>query len=133
MNTFITSDNQKVELPKSVIEMSETIKNMFNVLGEINECIPLPNVNKDTLLLIIEFCDKYHNCDIPEMNKFSDWDNNFFNLPNHELFDLVMAANYMEVKPLISMCCMYIASEVKKCTSPEEIKRRFDINKDYTV
>lgn len=47
------------------------------------------------------------------------------------LFHLTMAANYMDIKPLLDLCCARIASFIKGKT-PEEIRTNLDIVCDFS-
>jgi S-phase kinase-associated protein 1 len=49
------------------------------------------------------------------------------------MFDLLLAANYMDIKPLMDLACTRVASMIKGKT-PEEIYDAFNItNEDSTV
>jgi len=47
------------------------------------------------------------------------------------LFELVLAANYMDIKPLLDLTCAKIATMIKGKT-PEEIRKAFNIRNDFT-
>lgn len=46
-------------------------------------------------------------------------------------YNLTLAANYMDIKPLLDLCCAKIASLIKGKT-PEEIRVNLDITNDFT-
>lgn len=50
---------------------------------------------------------------------------------NDTLFNLTLAANYMDIRPLLDLCCAKIASMIKDKT-PEQIRINFDIVNDFT-
>ena len=56
----------------------------------------------------------------------------FVNLPDDELFPLILAANYLDMKQLLDLTCMRVADEIKQCKSPEELRERFNIQGDFT-
>jgi S-phase kinase-associated protein 1 len=60
-----------------------------------------------------------------------DWYGNYISVDRETLFELILAANYMDVKPLLDLCCATIASLIKGKT-PEEIRRQFNIINDFT-
>ena len=42
------------------------------------------------------------------------WDEQFINLPNQEeLLELLLAANYLDIKSLIELCCAKVATMIK--------------------
>lgn len=47
------------------------------------------------------------------------------------IFELILAANYLDIQPLLDLCCAKVASLIKGKT-PEEIRRTFNIVNDFT-
>ena len=62
-----------------------------------------------------------------------EWYANFVGngLDQEVLFELILAANYMDIKPLLDLTCATVASMVKGKT-PEEIRTTFNIVNDLT-
>lgn len=60
-----------------------------------------------------------------------DWDADFIEVDQELLFELILAANYMDVKPLLDLSCAKVASMLKGKT-PEEIRKKFNIQNDFT-
>lgn len=60
-----------------------------------------------------------------------EWYADFTNVEQDTLFELILAANYMDIKPLLELTCATIASLIKGKT-PEEIRRTFNIVNDFT-
>eukprot|EP01083_Nonionella_stella_P272728 924970_1 len=61
-----------------------------------------------------------------------EWDANFIDaFADHELFELILAAQYLEIKPLLDLGCAKVASEIKG-KKPEEIRKRFGIVNDFS-
>jgi S-phase kinase-associated protein 1 len=134
--TFISNDEKNVPIPRKAAMMSQLIKTMSeNDPLETN--FPLPNVNAGILKQVVDYM--IHHCDNPgkEIAKpikstnmsdlVSQWDADYTNVDQQVLFDLIMAANYMDVKPLLDLLCAKVASMVKG-RSIEEIRATFAID-----
>ena len=86
---------------------------------------PVPNVKDAVLTKVIEYCDYYTfkeaMTDITtpfKSTKFEDlvqtWYFNFFKaLPQQLMFDLVAAANYMDIKPLLDLSTLAVSIHIK--------------------
>merc|ERR1719223_1400500 len=107
-----------------------------------DEEIPLPNVKTAILSKVVDYC-KYHKDNAPEEIQkplkstnliecgVSEWDAEFVEVEKEVLFELVLAANYLDIKSLLDLMCAKVASMIKgKCT--EEIRKTFDIVNDFT-
>ena len=60
-----------------------------------------------------------------------EWYANFVQVEQEILFELILAANYMHIQPLLDLTCATVASMIKGKT-PEEIRRTFNIVNDFT-
>ena len=60
-----------------------------------------------------------------------EWYSNFVAVEQETLFELILAANYMDIKPLLDLTCATVASLIKGKT-PEEIRKTFNIVNDFT-
>eukprot|EP00494_Astrolonche_serrata_P029128 UN29395 len=110
--------------------------------GDKNETnVPLPNVKGVILKKVIEFMKYHHKNPCKEIEKplkssnmnevVSEWDAQYVEVDQETLFEIILAANYMDVKPLLDLTCAKVASMIKGNT-PEEIRRRFNIQNDFT-
>lgn len=111
---------------------SITIKHMIEDTG-FNIHVPVPMVDSQTLAKVIEFL-KYHQRAEEESATDEDqavWDKNYAKVDDETLFNLILAANYLDIKPLLDLTCKAVADEIKGKT-PEEIRTRFNIKNDFT-
>jgi S-phase kinase-associated protein 1 len=60
-----------------------------------------------------------------------EWYAGFVAVEQEILFELLLAANYMNIKPLLDLTCTTVASMIKDKT-PEEIRKTFNIANDFT-
>eukprot|EP00128_Syssomonas_multiformis_P008514 Colp12_sorted_trinity150504_noHs@2858 len=140
--TLASSDGQEFVVDVDVAKMSMTLKNMLDdaVLDDDGGAIPLPNVTGPILAKVIEYC-KYHKDDQPppedEENKekqsqdIEPWDHEFCKVDQGTLFEMILAANYLDIKPMLDLTCKTVANMIKGKT-PEEIRKQFNIKNDFT-
>merc|ERR1719498_1361510 len=110
------------EVEEEVAFESLTVKNMIEDTGT-EAPIPLPNVSSKILAKVIEYC-KYH-------DDAKAWDTEFVKVDQGTLFELILAANYLNIKSLLDLTCLTVANMIKGKT-PEEIRKTFDITNDFT-
>ncbi|CAG0890321.1 unnamed protein product [Darwinula stevensoni] len=137
-----SSDGEVFEVDVEIAKQSVTIKTMLEDLGmdEDEDRVPLPNVNGAILKKVIQWC-TYHKDDPPaaddEDNKekrtddISSWDADFLKVDQGTLFELILAANYLDIKGLLDVTCKTVANMIKGKT-PEEIRKTFNIRNDFT-
>ncbi|KAL6527475.1 SKP1-like protein 1A [Orobanche gracilis] len=140
-----SSDGEVFEVEASVAVESQTIKHMIE-----DDCadnvIPLPNVTGKILAQVIEYCkrhvdaaaatsaakadDKLASTTVTE-DDLKSFDSDFVKVDQATLFDLILAANYLNIKSLLDLTCQTVADMIKGKT-PEEIRKTFNIKNDFT-
>ena len=152
---LVSSDGSAFEVAKQVAAQSELVKVMLKPAqdeeeddedsegeNETKQEIPLPNVDAATLSKIVEFLNyHHHNGPSREIEKplhsynlcevVDEWDANFIDIEHERLFELIVAANYMDIKSLLDLGCAKVATLIKG-KSPEDIRRTFNIVNDFT-
>lgn len=142
-HTQVSKEGDIYKIPYSVAKMSELVKTMLDDDcddGEAQE-IPLPNVKAQVLAKVIEFCTHHKDDPMSEIEKplksadmkevVQKWYADFINVEQVLLFELILAANYMDIKPLLDLTCATVASMIKGKT-PEEIRQTFNIVNDFS-
>ena len=137
---LVTMDGETIEVDKDIACKSVLVRGIVED-NDVNDEIPLPTVKKDILEKIIEYCEYIHKNAAPEIDKplrssnLSDVVNeyfaNFVNLEQEVLFELIMAANFMDIKSLLELACAKVSSIIKGITIPE-IRKYFNIENDFT-
>lgn len=135
------NDADKVSISRKAAEMSRLIKEMLEEDEDETPDIPLPNVAREPLKRVVEFCEKHADEPMPTISRplksvnmteiVGEWDAYFIDLDDRALFDVILAANYLDIPDLLDLGCAKIASMIKNKT-PEEIKERFHIDKNST-
>eukprot|EP00448_Togula_jolla_P022493 CAMPEP_0170590944 /NCGR_PEP_ID=MMETSP0224-20130122/12138_1 /TAXON_ID=285029 /ORGANISM="Togula jolla, Strain CCCM 725" /LENGTH=223 /DNA_ID=CAMNT_0010914771 /DNA_START=94 /DNA_END=766 /DNA_ORIENTATION=- len=136
-----SSQGEIFEVEPEVACMSTLIKNMVDDSGTDEE-IPLPNVKTAILSKVIDYC-KFHKENPPEEIQkplkstnlkdcgVSEWDSEYVNIEQEVLFELILAANYLDIKSLLDLTCAKVASMIKG-KNTEEIRKQFNIVNDFT-
>lgn len=136
----ISKEGDNFPVAKAVANMSELVKSMMDDDEDEKE-IPLPNVKAQVLRKVIEFCEHHLEEPMTEIEKplksqnmadvVQQWYASFVDLEQVLLFELILAANYMDIKPLLDLTCATVASMIKGKT-PEEIRTTFNITNDFS-
>ena len=136
--TFTTKNQKNVTTNFDYMLQSNTIKAIVSFENPedfdysiLQDSIPLPEVNDYILNSIIKYCEYYHNNDkSDEENK--KWNDEFIKMDDEILFELILAANYLDINSLLELTCQTVANYIKSCKTPKEIRRRFNITNDFT-
>lgn len=59
------------------------------------------------------------------------WDAEFVGVPLATLFEMILAANFLDLKPMLDVTCKAVAEMIKGKT-PDEIKKVFGVEGDFT-
>ncbi|KAG8739924.1 hypothetical protein FRC10_004985 [Ceratobasidium sp. 414] len=66
-----------------------------------------------------------------QVSEIGEWDQKFIQVDQEMLFEIILAANYLDIKGLLDVGCKTVADTIKGKT-PAEIRRHFNIVNDYT-
>jgi len=146
MVTLISSDHERFEVPEAAATMSQTIRHMIED-GCTDGGIPLPNVTARTLAKVLEFCNEHaaaaaaaaagseagssSNAGKDGGADLAGFDKAFVDVDKDTLYDLLLAANYLNVKPLLDLCCQKVADMIRGKTA-EQIRQEFGIKNDFS-
>ena len=139
-----SSDSEIFEVDVEIAKMSETIKTLLEdscLDDDDEEPIPLPDVNAAILRKVIEWS-IHHKDDPPppadEENRekrtedIELYDQEFLKVDQGTLFELILAAHYLDIKGLLYVTCKTVANMIKGKT-PEEIRKTFNIKYEFTA
>ena len=147
-----SSDGEIIEVDIVVAKMSGTIKAMMENLGideseDIEEELPLLKVDSAILKKVLEWATQHKDDPQPTPEeeeellnleqeqritiRMSEWDRRFLQVDQPTLFDLIQAANYLDIKVLLDVATITLADMIKGKT-PDEIQDTFSIKKNTT-
>lgn len=128
MIRLATFDGQEFVVAESVAVQSQTIRCMIE-----DECadgvILVPNVKGSVLSKVLAFCRKHVESSSDEDLK--TWDKEFVKVDQATLFDLILAAGYLNIRDLMDLTCQ-TAADVIKNMSVDNVRKIFDIDNDFT-
>jgi len=139
--TLISAEGDRFAVDVGVAVMSVLIRNMLED-GGTGEAIPLPNVSSDTLKKVIAYME-YHKDNPPapvpkplksarlEENGVCEFDIEFINIESDQVHAVILAANYMDLEPLLELGCTHIAAQIK-AIPPGDLRKQFNVTKDFT-
>jgi len=140
MFTLVSSDGEQFEVEREVCRMSTLIKRMGDV-GPGDSEIPLPNVKAAVLAKVVEYCKTHFDKPAADVERplrgkkladaVGEEDAEFVNVDQELLCGIILAANYLDIKPLLDLGCAKIASMLRGKT-PEEIRETFNVTNDFT-
>ncbi|XP_058734545.1 SKP1-like protein 1A isoform X2 [Vicia villosa] len=114
-----SSDGDIFVIDEAVALESQTIKHMIEDDCADETGIPLPNVTSKILAKVIEYCNKHvdaANSDgrSVDEDEIKNWDAEFVKVDQQTLFDLILAANYLDIKSLLDLTCKTVADMINE-------------------
>ena len=108
---LVSSDGEEFRVDIEIAKKSRTVRQLLDDLGvdenaDDDEPVPFPNVNAPILKKVLQWA-TYHKDDPPpaeddDKEKRTDdicsWDSDFLKVDQGTLFELILAANYMDIK-----------------------------------
>ncbi len=102
----------------------------------------MPNVKMAILSKVIGYCNYYKGSPPEEIQKLlkstsliecgvSEWDAEYVNIEQGVLFELILAANYLDIKSLLDLTCAKVASMIKG-KNTGGISKQFNIVNGFT-
>ncbi|KAI9223987.1 putative E3 ubiquitin ligase complex SCF subunit sconC [Blastocladiella britannica] len=146
MVKLTSSDGENITVAKEVAMRSMLIKNILEDTADADDdshAIPIPNVTARILNKVMEYCEHHKGDPIAEPDEddlaeerrrsddIEDWDAEYINVEQEMLFEIILAANYLDIKALLDLGCKTVANMIKGKTT-EEIRKTFNIQNDFT-
>jgi S-phase kinase-associated protein 1 len=121
--------------------MSKLVESTIDEDDGENQEIQLPNVKAAVLAKVIEYCEHFTKEEMTAIttplksSKIEDlvqpYYADYVKLEQTMLFELVTAANFMDIKPLLDLTCLAVSIMIKGKTA-EELRRIFNLSSGFT-
>mmetsp|Transcript_4753 Transcript_4753/g.8268 ORF Transcript_4753/g.8268 Transcript_4753/m.8268 type:complete len:169 (-) Transcript_4753:424-930(-) len=139
---LVSKEGESFSVAVEVAKMSKLVETTIDDdADDDGNDIMLPNVKATVLAKVIEYCEHYKQEEMTPIqtplksSKLEDlvqpWYVEFVNVDRVMLFELVTAANFMDIKPLLDLTCLAVSIMIKG-KSPEELRRIFNISNEFT-
>ncbi|CEP62360.1 SCF ubiquitin ligase subunit SKP1 LALA0_S05e03906g [Lachancea lanzarotensis] len=155
---LVSVEGERFTVERKIAERSLLLKNYLNDMqdnglqsgsdsesdeegadSEDEIVMPVPNVRSSVLQKVIEWAEHHRDSNFPDENDddarktapADPWDREFLKVDQEMLYEIMQAANYLNIKPLLDAGCKVVAEMIRGRT-PEEIRRTFNIVNDFT-
>lgn len=129
--TLVSSDEEKFEVDIAVANQSEMIKNLIlDMEDDVDEfVVPVLNVTGLVLAKVIQYWEKHD--EAIDRDQLEAFDMAFVDMHKELLFQVLIAVNFLESRPLLNLLCKTIADGIKDM-SVDEVRAYFSIESDFT-
>ena len=138
---LISSDGEKIETSAKAAMRSTLIKDSIQDCRDDIIEFTANNVKGNILKKIVEYLEHYKDTEPKEIERplpsqnfkecVDEFDFNFTEIDLDMIFEIILASNYLDIKPLLELASAKVASILKGKTI-EEIRRTFNITNEFT-
>ena len=138
---LISSDGEKIETSAKAVMRSTLIKDSIQDCRDDIIEFTANNVKGNILKKIVEYLEHYKDTEPKEIERplpsqnfkecVDEFDFNFTEIDLDMIFEIILASNYLDIKPLLELASAKVASILKGKTT-EEIRRTFGITNEFT-
>jgi S-phase kinase-associated protein 1 len=139
--TIISSDGQNITIDEKSAKRSNLLNGVLLDFKEDSE-VPTPSVRGEVIKKVVEYLTHYMESEpkkipkpLPSTNLLDvtdEWDVTFINSLDLDFtYEIVNAANYMEINSLLDLACAKLAALMTGRTE-EEIREMFNIENDLS-
>ena len=133
-------DGEVFEVDREAAFKSVFIERQIDIYGT-EEAIEVGAFKRPILEKVFLFCEHIKDHDPPEIEKplkstdiascVDQWYAQYIDLEHEIILELIMAADFLNIKPLLELAAAKVASLIKNKTVPE-IRQFFNIENDFT-
>ena len=138
---MISSDGEQFELSTQAAMRSQLVKDSIDGSKEDIIEFTANKVKGNILIKVVEYLEHYKDKEPKEIehplptSNFSEcvdkWDFDYIDIDLGLIHEIISAANYLDIKPLLELASAKVASLIKGKTT-EEVRKLFGITNDFT-
>lgn len=106
-------DGTKINFPREHAMLCETFRSCLEVSDDDGQAIPV-SVKGPVLRKVAKFCAQE-----AAKSRTAEWDKTFMNVNLQMRYDLIVSANYLDLRPLVDLAIKTVADAIKKLPVPE--------------
>ncbi|CAF2113101.1 unnamed protein product [Brassica oleracea var. botrytis] len=135
-----SSDDESFEVDEAVVLQSQFLSHV------VEDCTApehkIENVTGKILALVVEYCKNHvavvdggaNSSSAASADALKKWDDKFIKqMDLSTVYDLITAANYLNIKGLLDLTCQGVADVIAACKDHAEIRATLGIVSDYTA
>lgn len=132
--TLQCADGVTFDVKVRTAKMSVTVRDLIDDAG-IKDPIVVPNVSSEIMSKVVTYCAKHEN-DPPlgprgDPEDICPWDRAYCDVDMAVLFELIQAADYLDIQPLMELTCKTVANMINGKTA-EQVRETFNVKSDFT-
>nr|5AN3_D Chain D, Suppressor Of Kinetochore Protein 1 [Saccharomyces cerevisiae] len=124
---LVSGEGERFTVDKKIAERSLLLKNYLNdASGDDDDedddeiVMPVPNVRSSVLQKVIEWAEHHRDSNFPDEDDddsrksapVDSWDREFLKVDQEMLYEIILAANYLNIKPLLDAGCKVVAEMI---------------------
>ncbi|GAV07999.1 hypothetical protein RvY_17765 [Ramazzottius varieornatus] len=145
-----TEDGEIFQVEEQAAKQSKVIKDLLEMSLESgsgdkdDDILPLPKIRKEIFRKVHHWMDYHakHDGEPKELTEeeeilarfceeIPEWDQKYLQVDQSSLFEIMLAADYLDIKKLRGLCCKTVANILKGKTV-EQIREMYGIENDFT-
>jgi hypothetical protein len=119
----LDSNERLINVSEEAAQLSITVKNMLEDMSDYARSgvpVPIPGVSHVVLEKVVEFSEHH------AVSADDNWEKNFCSNNFDMIYDLIIAANYLDMRCLLDKTCAAVAERLNGKT-PDQIREFFGI------
>ena len=132
--TLISAEGERLEISEAAAMKSKFIVEILEDCKGDSIDIPLSNVGRDQLEVVVKFCEFYSDKGLVlgrrmsnrDLLKLSDMAREILTTGREKICEIVKIADFMDIEPLVKLCCAKLAADLREMDT-EEIYETFKI------
>eukprot|EP00301_Raphidiophrys_heterophryoidea_P012954 c20284_g1_i1.p1 GENE.c20284_g1_i1~~c20284_g1_i1.p1 ORF type:complete len:164 (-),score=35.81 c20284_g1_i1:61-552(-) len=129
--TLMSADGTEFKVKREQAQLLQTVNAALED-AQSEDVVPISNVKADILKKVLDYCE-YTTTE--SKTKTEDerrkWEEEYLALDHPTLFQLILAANFLNCQKLLDLTCKSVADQIRGKSS-EQIRQHFNIKNDFT-